>query len=56
MKQNISVIACYGDPGLQGAREITKIPVVFIAEASMYMASMLAEEGKAHGNPYDQSN
>ncbi|WCK55163.1 aspartate/glutamate racemase family protein [Aneurinibacillus sp. Ricciae_BoGa-3] len=36
------VIACYGDPGLQGAREITKAPVIGIAEASMYMASMLA--------------
>ena len=36
------VIACYGDPGLQAAREVTKAPVVGIAEASMYMASILA--------------
>ncbi|WP_047154812.1 aspartate/glutamate racemase family protein [Aneurinibacillus tyrosinisolvens] len=36
------VIACYGDPGLQGAREITTAPVIGIAEASLYMASMLA--------------
>jgi allantoin racemase len=36
------VIACYGDPGLQAAREITTAPVIGIAEASMYMASMLA--------------
>ncbi|MFM1655796.1 aspartate/glutamate racemase family protein [Brevibacillus sp. B_LB10_24] len=36
------VIACYGDPGLQAAREVTAAPVIGIAEASMYMASMLA--------------
>ncbi|QIN80102.1 aspartate/glutamate racemase family protein [Rubrobacter marinus] len=36
------VIACYGDPGLQAAREVTEAPVVGIAEASLYMASMLA--------------
>lgn len=36
------VIACYGDPGLQAARELTDAPVIGIAEASMYMASMLA--------------
>lgn len=36
------IIACYGDPGLQAAREVTDAPVIGIAEASMYMASMLA--------------
>jgi allantoin racemase len=36
------VIACWGDPGLEAAREITHKPVVGIAEASMYMANMLA--------------
>ena len=36
------VIACYGDPGLQAAREVAEAPVIGIAEASMYMASMLA--------------
>ncbi|MCM3760146.1 aspartate/glutamate racemase family protein [Alkalihalobacillus oceani] len=36
------VIACYGDPGLQAAREVTHAPVIGIAEASLYMASMLA--------------
>lgn len=36
------VIACYGDPGLQGAREITSAPVIGIAEASLYMAAMLS--------------
>ncbi|MEZ5667200.1 MAG: aspartate/glutamate racemase family protein [Alphaproteobacteria bacterium] len=36
------VIACYGDPGLQGAREATAKPVLGIGEASLYTASMLA--------------
>ncbi len=36
------IIACYGDPGLHAARECTLKPVVGIAEASLYMASMLA--------------
>ncbi|WP_419880362.1 aspartate/glutamate racemase family protein [Peribacillus sp. B-H-3] len=36
------VIACYGDPGLHAAREVTDKPVVGIAEASLYLASMLA--------------
>ena len=36
------VIACYGDPGLHAAREMTDKPVIGIAEASLYMASMLA--------------
>ena len=36
------VIACYGDPGLHAARELTEKPVIGIAEASLYMAAMLA--------------
>jgi allantoin racemase len=36
------IIACYGDPGLHAARELTERPVIGIAEASLYMASMLA--------------
>ena len=36
------VIACWGDPGLEAAREITTKPVIGIAEASMYVANMLA--------------
>ncbi|MGK7911068.1 MAG: aspartate/glutamate racemase family protein [Synechococcus sp.] len=35
-------IACWGDPGIDAAREITDKPVVGIAEASMYVANMLA--------------
>ena len=36
------IIACWGDPGIEAAREITPRPVVGIAEASMYVANMLA--------------
>ena len=36
------VIACYGDPGLHAAREMTTKPVIGIAEASFYTASMLS--------------
>lgn len=36
------VIACYGDPGLFAAREVSPVPVVGIAEASMLMACTVA--------------
>jgi allantoin racemase len=36
------VIACWGDPGVEAARELTTKPVIGIAEASMYVANMLA--------------
>lgn len=36
------VIACFGDPGLFAAREISPVPVVGIAEASMLMACTVA--------------
>lgn len=35
-------LACYGDPGLYAARELSPVPVVGIAEASMLMACMVA--------------
>lgn len=35
------VIACHSDPNLDAIKEITKIPVVGIGEASMKIASML---------------
>jgi allantoin racemase len=35
------VIACFGDPGLDAARELATGPVVGIAEAAMHVASML---------------
>jgi allantoin racemase len=36
------VVACYGDPGLYAAREVSPVPVVGIAEASMLVACTLA--------------
>src|SRR3954467_7145902 len=36
------VIACYGDPGLFAAREISPVPVVGIGEASLLMACTVA--------------
>lgn len=36
------VIACWGDPGVEAARELTTKPIVGIAEASMYVANMVA--------------
>ncbi|MBI07339.1 MAG: Asp/Glu/hydantoin racemase [Rhodospirillaceae bacterium] len=36
------IIACYGDPGLHAARELTDKPVIGIAEASLYFACQLA--------------
>lgn len=36
------VIACFGDPGLDAAREATAAPVLGIAEAAFHAASLLA--------------
>ena len=36
------VIACFGDPGLDAARELTTAPVLGIAEAAFHAASFLA--------------
>ena len=36
------IVACYGDPGLQAAKEIASIPVIGIAQASMYFAALVA--------------
>ncbi|MCU1527878.1 MAG: Asp/Glu racemase [Frondihabitans sp.] len=35
------VLACFGDPGLDAAREIARGPVLGIAEAAMHAAAML---------------
>ncbi|MDG6101524.1 aspartate/glutamate racemase family protein [Dactylosporangium aurantiacum] len=35
------VIACFGDPGLDAAREVAAAPVVGIAEAAMHAAALL---------------
>lgn len=34
------VIACFGDPGLDAARELAEVPVVGIAEAAMHLATV----------------
>ncbi|WP_339462566.1 aspartate/glutamate racemase family protein [Pseudomonas sp. EA_105y_Pfl2_R69] len=36
------VIACFGDPGLLAAREISRHPVIGIAEAAMHLATWVA--------------
>lgn len=36
------VIACFGDPGLYAARELSMAPVVGIAEAAFHMATLIA--------------
>ena len=36
------VLACFGDPGLNAARELTRAPVVGIAQAAFQMASLIA--------------
>ena len=36
------VIACFGDPGLDAARELTAAPVIGIAEAAFHAASFVA--------------
>ena len=35
------VIACFGDPGLDAAREVARGPVIGIAEAAMHTATLL---------------
>ena len=41
-KADAFIIACFGDPGLQAAREITDKPVIGIAEAAILTAEILA--------------
>ena len=35
------ILACFSDPGLEAAREVSKIPVVGIEESTLHMAAML---------------
>jgi allantoin racemase len=35
------VLACFSDPGLAAAKEVSKIPVIGIAESTLHVASML---------------
>lgn len=37
------VIACFGDPGLDAARELARGPVVGIAESAMHVASFISD-------------
>jgi allantoin racemase len=37
-----AIVACFGDPGLYAARELSDVPVVGIAEASFYWAMAVA--------------
>lgn len=39
---NAYIIACFGDPGLLAARELTRAPVIGIAEAAFHMASLIS--------------
>ncbi|MCD1268863.1 Asp/Glu racemase [Microbacterium sp. MEC084] len=34
------VVACFGDPGLDAARELVDVPVIGIAEAAMHVAAL----------------
>lgn len=36
------VIACFGDPGLFAARELTAVPVIGIAEAAFHLATLIS--------------
>jgi allantoin racemase len=38
------VIACYGDPAVSACREVADVPVVGIAEATFFMASLVAHK------------
>tara|TARA_R110002020_G_scaffold46889_3_gene133556 strand:- start:5880 stop:6650 length:771 start_codon:yes stop_codon:yes gene_type:complete len=36
------IIACFGDPGIYAARELSRAPVIGIAEAAFHMASLIS--------------
>ena len=36
------IIACFGDPGLEAAREVTDKPVIGIAQAAITAARLMA--------------
>lgn len=41
-KTDAYVIACFGDPGLLAARELTQAPVIGIAEAAFHVATLIS--------------
>ena len=38
------ILACFSDPGLDAAKEISKIPVIGIEESTLHMATMLGHK------------
>ena len=42
MGMDAYVIACFGDPGLLAARELTRAPVIGIAEAGFHLATLIS--------------
>jgi len=38
------ILACFSDPGLEAAKEISEIPVIGIEESSLHMAAMLGSK------------
>ncbi|WP_245807504.1 aspartate/glutamate racemase family protein [Cognaticolwellia beringensis] len=36
------IVACFGDPGLMAARELTQSPVIGIAEAAFHLATLIS--------------
>jgi allantoin racemase len=41
---DVIVLACFSDPGLDAAKEISKIPVIGIEEATLHVAAMLGHK------------
>jgi allantoin racemase len=42
--QDAVIIACFSDPGLDAAREISRIPVIGIEESTLHLAAMLGHK------------
>ena len=41
------ILACFSDPGLDAAKEISKIPVIGIEESTLHMAAMLGHKSQS---------
>lgn len=50
------IIACFGDPGIQGARELTDKPVVGIAESAVALVKFLAPSFSIISTAYRTEN
>ena len=42
-RKDVVVLACFGDPGLAALKEVSKVPVVGMAEASILQASAIGQ-------------